>query len=304
MKERAQWLVARRSSDDGRDKAPVAPNYGGGWNEDQQLLTFEEALETANKPCELSGVRSNEGTVLAFRFTDDGPFVGIDIDDLQDLGEIEPLLDDLSHSYTEWSVSGTGLHIITRGSITENIGKVPISDADEATLEAYDQDHYFTVTGDVYDQRETISRDAQDIDSVLDRYTPASTNAQSMEEKSVERQSVVEKNRESDNNCSLTAEEVIENGLEGNDSDFNELWRGGFAGTESHSEADFYLACKLAYHCWSDRQLMDECFRRSGLFGTRTKQQSPKWDQVHYSNGDTYGERTLDKAIDCNGRTR
>ncbi|WP_394348368.1 phage NrS-1 polymerase family protein [Halonotius terrestris] len=38
--------------------------------------------------------------------------------------------------------------------------------------------------------------------------------------------------------------------------------------------------------CKGDQQLMDECFRTSGRMRS-------KWDEVHYSNGDTYRERHI-----------
>lgn len=49
------------------------------------------------------------------------------------------------------------------------------------------------------------------------------------------------------------------------------------------------LACKLAFWTGGDIQRMDRLFRRSGLM-------RPKWDETHYSSGETYGEKTLSRA--------
>ena len=54
------------------------------------------------------------------------------------------------------------------------------------------------------------------------------------------------------------------------------------------SSADLALCNDLAFWCHKDPQLMDACFRRTGLM-------RPKWDERRGT--DTYGERTIAKAI-------
>lgn len=53
---------------------------------------------------------------------------------------------------------------------------------------------------------------------------------------------------------------------------------------------------QLYYWCKSNQQLMDECFRASG--GVR-----PKWDEVHASDGATYGKMTIEKVCRTNSDT-
>ena len=55
------------------------------------------------------------------------------------------------------------------------------------------------------------------------------------------------------------------------------------------SSADLALCNDLAFWCHKDPQLMDACFRRTGLM-------RPKWDERRGTN--TYGERTIAKAIE------
>src|SRR2546423_15199321 len=56
-----------------------------------------------------------------------------------------------------------------------------------------------------------------------------------------------------------------------------------------HSAADFALCCRLAY--WTqDAAQIDRLFRRSGLMRA-------KWDEVHFSDGTTYGARTIANAL-------
>jgi len=50
------------------------------------------------------------------------------------------------------------------------------------------------------------------------------------------------------------------------------------------------LCDMLAFWTNRDPTRMDRLIRRSGLW-------RPKWDEVHYANGETYGEHTIDEAI-------
>ena len=70
------------------------------------------------------------------------------------------------------------------------------------------------------------------------------------------------------------------------------LWNGKVseAGYDSQSEADLALANKLCFYLGKDPEAIDEAFRSSGLL-------RDKWDEEHYSNGETYGQQTITKAI-------
>jgi len=50
------------------------------------------------------------------------------------------------------------------------------------------------------------------------------------------------------------------------------------------------LCCLLAFWTGGDRTQMDHLFRQSGLH-------REKWDEVHYADGSTYGEKTIERAI-------
>lgn len=73
---------------------------------------------------------------IGFVFTEDDPFVGIDVDGLVDT-ELMEWFD----SYTETTQSGNGIHIILRGDLTEN--------RRSARYEIYDRTRFFVMTGDV-----------------------------------------------------------------------------------------------------------------------------------------------------------
>ena len=99
-------------------KPPVDPKTGSkaSTTNPDTWGTYDQALEYYEEFKE-SGCRR-----LGFVFTKSDPYVGIDLDDCRNTqtGDIEPwaqeIVQDLN-SYTEVSVSGTGLHIIVKGEL-------------------------------------------------------------------------------------------------------------------------------------------------------------------------------------------
>jgi putative DNA primase/helicase len=82
---------------------------------------------------------------IGFCFCSADPFVGIDFDDCRDLdtGEVDQgvlkYIEGFEKRYVEVSVSGTGVHLITRGKIKGGTKK--------GGREVYDQDRFFALTG-------------------------------------------------------------------------------------------------------------------------------------------------------------
>jgi primase-polymerase (primpol)-like protein len=78
---------------------------------------------------------------------------------------------------------------------------------------------------------------------------------------------------------------------------FSLLWEGKWQDSfASQSEADLSLCCKLAFWSGKDKEQMDRLFRRSALY-------RDKWDEKHHASGATYGEETLNKAIEATETT-
>jgi primase-polymerase (primpol)-like protein len=85
-------------------------------------------------------------------------------------------------------------------------------------------------------------------------------------------------------------EEVLDRAMSAaNGEKFAALWRGHVGGYDSHSEADMALCCLLAFWTDGDPDRVDVLFRESGLVRS-------KWDEVHYADGATYGEQTVERA--------
>ncbi|MEW8051329.1 MAG: primase C-terminal domain-containing protein, partial [Candidatus Thiodiazotropha sp.] len=92
--------------------------------------------------------RKNKNVGIGFVFTEDDPFIGIDLDNKSEDPEIEQdhrFWINCIDSYTERSPSGTGYHIIIKGDQIKGFNQSP--------YEAYSSGRYFTFTGDVVRDR-------------------------------------------------------------------------------------------------------------------------------------------------------
>ena len=278
LKEHDQWLVTQ-------DKKPVAPSKG--WQKSVNQLTFTEAQDKAEQL----------GGTVAFCFTEGGPFVGFDLDDVKTDGEFtneaRTIMQRLD-SYTEVSSSGTGLHVIAEGEKLDDRkteGVLSIC----GHLEVYDTDRYFVLTGDVYDgftsaeRRPTVVREVQD-DYLPERqkftFTGQQKPVSEQEFNGGEADATPEQVRRTIRACVKHSEWDVDREVLG-------LWRGSDAGRDSTSEADMAFVAQLHYWCKGNQRMMDECFRASGRM-------RPKWDEIHSSDGATYGEMTIRKVCRTN----
>lgn len=287
LKAYDQWLVAHDTP--WNDKSHKSPKYPEeGWN-DGDLLSFEEAYSRA---------KQTENIALAFRFTEDGPFVGFDLDDVMlddeftdEALEIVSRLD----SYTEVSSSGTGLHVIAEGKHLEDY-KHRCDLAKFGHLEVYDQSRYFVLTGDVHNGHTSVESRATAVREVQGDHLPTQQTI------SFTDQQTAENGREIDSGDTVVTPKQVRRTIceyvKGADVDEEvlRLWNGSDEGRNSTSEADMAFIKQLYFWCRGDRQLMDACFCDSHRMRS-------KWVEVHYSNGDTYGERTLYKVCRSNSDT-
>ena len=276
---RTQWICWRAEDRDGKTtKVPVDPETGNfaSTMDDRTWTEYERALEYAT---------SGAADGIGFVFTATDPLVGVDLDDCRDPETGEPLepaptIIDQLDSFTEVSPSGTGYHVLLEGELPDGRNR-------HGSIEMYDQARFFTVTADHVDgtptsiterqealeavHEEFIASQASDAADTADTDSPTTgTRDQSLE---LEDADLLEKARSASNG-----------------EKFGRLWRGSTAGYESQSEADMALCCLLAFWTGGDRARMDRLFRQSGLI-------REKWDEVHYADGSTYGEKTIDRAV-------
>src|SRR5918999_6054783 len=139
MRDLRQWLCWRSEERDGKPtKIPYSPITGerASSTAPETWTGYEEAMR-AYKEEGYGGI--------GFVFTPEDDLCGVDLDGCLDpqTGEIEgwaqEIIDELD-SYAEISPSGTGVHVLIRGSLQPGRNR-------KGRFEAYDRGRYFTMTG-------------------------------------------------------------------------------------------------------------------------------------------------------------
>ena len=276
---RDQWVCWRREERDGKTtKVPVDPATGGyASTTDPKTWT---AVATA-----LEAVESTNADGVGFVFTDDDPIVGVDLDDCRDseTGTIDAWARDVItrlDSYAEVSPSGTGVHVIVKGEL-------PRGRSRKGDVEMYETSRFFTVTGDHLDQTPACVHHRVDAIRGIhaDYVQPSAADDEENTDSGGPTKGIPA-------SVDLENEEILERARAAENGDrFDALWRGQTSGYDSHSEADMALCLHLAFWTGGDPSRMDAMFRRSGLM-------REKWDEVHYADGATYGERTIERALE------
>ncbi|WP_148415018.1 hypothetical protein [Haloferax sp. KTX1] len=280
--ERDHWVGWRKQTRDGAEtKVPVSVNGGYASATDAATwTTFDDALAYAT-----DGAADGVG----FVFSTDDPYVGVDLDKCRSrkTGETDEwateIIDQLA-SYTEVSPSGTGYHVIVRGSLPPGGNRT-------GNLELYEDARFFTVTGDHVDETPTTVADRTDeLTEIHGAYFE--TQHTQRDQHTSNTDSTIQKPSAVDTpGNDLTDEDVVErasnaaNGLK-----FSRLWKGDTSAYDSHSEADMALCSILAFWTGGDAAQIDRLLRDSGLY-------RKKWDDVHFADGSTYGEKTIERSV-------
>jgi primase-polymerase (primpol)-like protein len=272
LRNHDQWVCWKTQDRDGKQtKVPVDPATGAyaSTNDESTWATFDSAYEHAQR----------ESLGLGFVFDADDTFVGVDLDGCRDAdtGRPEPWARQIVSrldSYTEVSPSGTGYHVIVQGDRPGGPNR-------RGSVEVYDHRRFFTVTG--RHERGTPTEIRPEPDGLVWLYE---THLDPNEEKDSERET-----RRPGSTPRLSDEHLLYRARSAkNGAKFDRLWRGSTAGYESNSEADMALCSLLAFWTGGDAGQIDRLFRNSGLHRA-------KWDDVHYADGSTYGEKTIERAI-------
>lgn len=271
LKSLPQWIVWRTEERNGKlTKVPYSI-YGGKARSDDPATWADY-----NTVIEHYTHNGHDLDGIGFVFARDDGIVGIDLDHCTDeRGNLLPWareIVDAINSYTEWSPSGEGLHIILKG-------KLPGGGRRRGNIEMYDQRRYFTMTG-----------------RLLDDSSPAIEERQ--EELEIIRKRIFSKGRDQERATSapprpagIDDAELLRRAMRAtNGEKFARLWVGNTSDYPSQSEADFALCRMLAFWTGGDTAQMDRLFRQSGLY-------RDKWDTRHYSDGRTYGQGTIENAL-------
>jgi hypothetical protein len=253
------------------DKLPIDPQTGSPASSTDNTTwgTFDQAREA---------VQRFRLQCIGFVFSDDDPFCGIDLDHCFDAAsrlttQAQHWVDALN-SYTERSVSGTGLHVIVKAAL-------PPGGCRKDGIEMYDAGRFFVMTGDVFDGHASIEDRQEQVEAMHAAIFP----------RPEPRQNTVVVRPPSVN---LADADLIAKAKSApNGAKFARLWAGDwaeYAGGENQSGADLALASILAFWTGGDSERIDSLFRQSGLW-------RPKWDRKHFADGSTYGQATVKLAI-------
>src|SRR5262249_19946034 len=279
LKACPQWLVWRYE-DHGKpkpDKVPYDPRTGqkAKPNDPQTWGTYEEAVAAYQRG-------GYDG--IGFGFSEADPYTGVDLDGgCRDphTGQLEAwagaIVEQLD-SYTEASPSGTGVHIIAKATL-------PPEGRRKGKIEMYDSGRFFTVTGEhIGGTPPAIEERAAEVGALH-----AEIFGQQQEES---RQPAHLDNGGANGHTNpLPDEELIQRAKCAKNGElFTRLWSGDTTGYASQSEADLALCNLLTFWCGNDPGRIDRLFRQSGLY-------RKKWDEKHFSNGQTYGEATITTAV-------
>ena len=287
LKALRQWVVWREEKRDGKPtKVPyqISGDYAQA-NNSNTWTDFNTVMQHRER---FAGV--------GFVFCESDSYCGIDLDDcIDENGNIKPWAQEIveklkSAAYGEVSPSGKGIKFWTKGKIPTNAGhkvfmgaegqEVKSSEADGA-IEIYDHGRYFTVTGHgigTEHRRGKIQNGQMVVNWLYENYFSKPKPAK----ETVPRAVFTSK---------LSTMEVIEKIRSSRQAaKFNTLMAGNTTGYGSQSEADMALCGVIAF--WTqDSNIIDAIFRQSRLMRR-------KWDERHRADSATYGQMTIEKALD------
>lgn len=261
-----QWVVRKGKVPYQPTGYPAKPDTPATW------CSFEQAT-TALKGGSYDGV--------GFVFNHNG-IVGVDLDHVVDpvTAQLKPWAQDVVNhlnSYTEYSPSGTGLHIFVKGDIPVDGKKRQIDKVTNEAVEFYKAKRYFTVTGNVYLER-PIEECAAELQRVYEKVFPP-------EQKPAAPRPAP----------STASSDTLAVGLE-RDKVLAELWNGR-RNTSDESSNDIALMNKLAYWCDCDGERMVAAFLSSPYATQKDDEHTKKMNRKDYL------PRTAAEAINGCART-
>lgn len=227
---------------------------------------------------------------IGFVFSKKDRYVGIDIDNCvtyekNDAEKRNPIINSFAEeiietldSYTEFSVSGNGLHIIVRGSLPQTVlgtGRKNVKHG----LEVYQHGRFFCCSFNTESSNGIYER-TDELAEVFEKYFDDSDIKNRVNLSEFEKDEI-----------NWSNDELWEKMFRSSNGDEIRALYDGQLLSGDHSSDDMALCNHLAFWTGKSATRMDAMFRESGLI-------RDKWDRITYGDtGETYGERTIAKAI-------
>ncbi|WDN94485.1 phage/plasmid primase, P4 family [Bacillus velezensis] len=280
LKNAPQWILWRSEERNGK-KTKVPYQIDGSMAQSSNKRTWSTFTTI------MKFFNEQEYDGIGFMFSKDDPFIGIDIDHCVNDGVLSPFAQEIIQtisSYTEYSPSGEGVHIIAKGKLPLRGPGTGRKNIDKG-LEVYRHGRYFTFTGSSLDVGPVQER-SEEIKTIFDKY---------LTEKEEARPASTQSQPESDMS-NLSNKEIWERMFNSkNGKSIQDLFNGQLVNGD-HSSTDMALCNHLAFWTDKDASKMDSMFRESNLV-------REKWDRQHSADGATYGEMTIAAAIYSTGPT-
>ena len=238
-------------------------------NDSSTWDSFDKAREVLQK---------GKADGIGFVVTADDPYVGIDLDDCaKEGGVLEPWAQEIVgtlRSYTEWSPSGEGLHILVKGVL-------PKEGRRKGHIEMYNSVRFFTMTGNHLEGTPLV---VEEREAEVTRLHGQVFGSKSKSEKKAIRSEIFK-------GSGLSDEEILAKAKDAKNGEafvklFDGSWHDDYS---SQSEADLALCSHLAFWSGPNLEQIDRLFRQAKLY-------RKKWDERRGEK--TYGQMTIGKAIE------
>lgn len=218
---------------------------------------------------------------IGFVFSRQDNYIGIDIDKCVTDGKpnafATEVIDSLD-SYTEFSPSGKGIHIIVKGNLPQGVIGTGRKNTKHG-LEIYAHGRYFTFTGNRENSNEIYDR-TDELAEVFEQYFDDSDIQGRINLAEFEKDEI-----------KISNDALWERMFRSKKGDEIRSLVNGNLINNDHSATDLALCNHLAFWTGKSATRMDAMFRETGLM-------RDKWDVIHFRDtNETYGERTIATAI-------
>lgn len=293
-----RWVGYRVEERDGKNTKVPYDAKTNGYAKSNDPLTWT-TYEVAIMGCEkyrFDGI----GFMLGKDPDTDAHYLGIDLDNHGE-PDFKELADDFINtldSYTEYSHSGKGIHIICKGT-------KPVGRCRNNNIEMYDNGRFFTMSGNVI-RNVPISERNEQIKSLWEKYIGVEDRPQvvMVDRNSPDAPLVFGRNVRmvtmESSPTNMEDSELIEKIRDSRyGSEFNRLFNGDMSDYgDDHSRADYNMCKILAFWTGCDKQQMDRVFRKSGLMRDKWDQRRNETSRLGITLGaGTYGSQVIEYAI-------
>ncbi|WP_263701482.1 phage/plasmid primase, P4 family [Bacillus thuringiensis] len=224
---------------------------------------------------------------IGFVFSRQDNYIGIDIDKCVVDGKTNAFateIIDTLDSYTEFSPSGKGIHIIIKGNLPQSVLGTGRKNTKHG-LEIYSYGRFFTFTGNRENSNDVYER-TDELAEVFEKYFDDSDIQGRVNLAEFEKDEI-----------KISNDALWERMFRSKNGDeIRSLYNGSLI-NDDHSATDLALCNHLAFWTGKSATRMDTMFRETSLI-------RDKWDVIHFSDtNETYGERTIGTAISSTSTT-